>query len=102
MQSHYAPESALLHLQELERENRIAKVHHEHLGNGQVRVRQYYTGQRDADLHAAMDADAQLVREAGGQFETRTKIGRNATCPCGSGRKFKKCCMAGARVINRR
>jgi SEC-C motif-containing protein len=21
------------------------------------------------------------------------KIGRNASCPCGSGRKFKKCCM---------
>jgi hypothetical protein len=23
---------------------------------------------------------------------TRPKIGRNAPCPCGSGRKFKKCC----------
>ena len=22
------------------------------------------------------------------------KIGRNDTCPCGSGRKFKKCCAA--------
>ena len=25
------------------------------------------------------------------------KVGRNETCPCGSGRKFKKCCLAGAR-----
>lgn len=21
------------------------------------------------------------------------KIGRNATCPCGSGKKYKKCCL---------
>lgn len=23
----------------------------------------------------------------------KAKIGRNGPCPCGSGRKFKKCCM---------
>jgi uncharacterized protein YecA (UPF0149 family) len=23
----------------------------------------------------------------------KTKIGRNEGCPCGSGKKFKKCCM---------
>ncbi|MEX5438627.1 SEC-C metal-binding domain-containing protein [Acinetobacter indicus] len=22
-----------------------------------------------------------------------TKIGRNETCPCGSGNKYKKCCL---------
>ena len=26
------------------------------------------------------------------------KIGRNAACPCGSGKKFKKCCMARQRT----
>ena len=25
--------------------------------------------------------------------EKRKKIGRNAQCPCGSGKKFKKCCL---------
>ncbi|MDE3161441.1 MAG: SEC-C domain-containing protein [Acidobacteriota bacterium] len=25
---------------------------------------------------------------------TRPKIGRNEPCPCGSGKKFKKCCGA--------
>ncbi len=25
----------------------------------------------------------------------RGKIGRNEPCPCGSGKKFKKCCWAG-------
>jgi len=24
--------------------------------------------------------------------ETRSKVGRNDPCPCGSGRKFKQCC----------
>ncbi|PCI07422.1 MAG: hypothetical protein COB77_04715 [Gammaproteobacteria bacterium] len=25
---------------------------------------------------------------------TKTKIGRNEPCPCGSGKKYKKCCGA--------
>jgi uncharacterized protein len=39
----------------------------------------------------------QARREAGdfGQVpQTRQKIGRNDPCPCGSGKKFKKCCGA--------
>ncbi len=27
------------------------------------------------------------------------KIGRNDTCPCGSGKKYKKCCLNGPRKI---
>ena len=26
------------------------------------------------------------------------KIGRNESCPCGSGKKYKKCCLAEARA----
>jgi len=26
------------------------------------------------------------------------RVGRNAACPCGSGRKFKRCCFAKRRV----
>ena len=26
-------------------------------------------------------------------FGSRGRIGRNAPCPCGSGMKFKKCCL---------
>jgi hypothetical protein len=48
---------------------------------------------------------ARYVRALRGAFEERTaastkpvqnpgpKIGRNQPCPCGSGRKFKNCCM---------
>ena len=31
-------------------------------------------------------------------FGGRSKVGRNALCPCGSGKKYKKCC-GGARVM---
>ena len=27
-----------------------------------------------------------------GNIARRVKVGRNAPCPCGSGKKFKKCC----------
>lgn len=27
------------------------------------------------------------------QIRTPLKIGRNSPCPCGSGKKYKKCCM---------
>ena len=32
------------------------------------------------------------VEQTKPQTETVTKIGRNSPCPCGSGKKFKKCC----------
>lgn len=89
-------------LDELVRRERLAKVHHQHLGEGRVLVRQFYTGPTDAGIHARMDEERELMRQVGANETRRTKIGRNATCPCGSGRKFKKCCMAGARVINNR
>ena len=44
--------------------------------------------------------DQKLVFSSSGEGETKkkpakrasTKVGRNAPCPCGSGKKFKKCC----------
>lgn len=40
-------------------------------------------------VHAALAVD----REAAVTPVRREKIGRNEPCPCGSGRKYKKCCM---------
>jgi uncharacterized protein len=31
------------------------------------------------------------IEKSAGQAKS-TKIGRNEPCPCGSGKKFKKCC----------
>lgn len=49
--------------------------------------------------HEAMDArKAELAAKIkGAEVTHRTKIGRNTPCPCGSRRKFKKCCIGKAR-----
>ncbi|MCA9850499.1 MAG: SEC-C domain-containing protein, partial [Dehalococcoidia bacterium] len=33
-------------------------------------------------------------RPPAGRHEIAMKIGRNAPCPCGSGKKYKKCCLS--------
>jgi uncharacterized protein YecA (UPF0149 family) len=33
----------------------------------------------------------QLLRDA--EAKARPAVGRNDPCPCGSGRKYKKCCL---------
>ena len=37
---------------------------------------------------------AQLAEPPAPPFVREEKVGRNDPCPCGSGRKYKKCCMA--------
>ncbi len=43
------------------------------------------------------DRMRELRNESGGQIASvrrrMVKIGRNDPCPCGSGKKFKKCCL---------
>lgn len=34
-----------------------------------------------------------LVQRVEQYFRDKPKVGRNETCPCGSGNKYKKCCM---------
>lgn len=64
--------------------------------------REFFMAETDRANLDAMDARReQLVKEGATQFH-RTKIGRNATCPCGSGRKFKKCCITAAQRVGRR
>ena len=33
------------------------------------------------------------VRVVGGSKQLEEKLGRNDLCPCGSGKRFKKCCL---------
>lgn len=60
---------------------------------GVVHVREVYTGTLDRRLHEQMDQRRAQLAEAGATDFHRTRIGRNTSCPCGSGRKFKKCCI---------
>ncbi|MBY6185818.1 YchJ family protein [Marinobacter hydrocarbonoclasticus] len=55
---------------------------------------------RDGEALRALHERSRFVREAGqwlycdGEFSPEPKAGRNAACPCGSGKKFKRCCGA--------
>lgn len=64
--------------------------------------REFFTGAKDAHLHQAMDERRAQLEQQGATRFYRTKIGRNATCPCGSGRKFKKCCIPLAQKVGLR
>ena len=54
----------------------------------------------DAHISEFRDLVASGTAHSGGIAKTRvlgverrgTKVGRNDPCPCGSGKKFKKCC----------
>ena len=49
---------------------------------------------RQSERRAATVEAARTVSAAGTKTVTRQKVGRNEPCPCGSGKKFKKCCGA--------
>jgi uncharacterized protein YecA (UPF0149 family) len=52
-----------------------------------------FTGTTNADVQKQMDDRLAQIQQAepGTRQERRARIGRNASCWCGSGRKFKKC-----------
>jgi len=46
-----------------------------------------------AEIEKALAEKRPDLGEEAKEFGLRHGIGRNDLCPCGSGRKFKKCCM---------
>jgi uncharacterized protein YecA (UPF0149 family) len=46
----------------------------------------------DAYWRAKRQRQASMPLTAGPTSQPSSKIGRNDPCPCGSGKKFKKCC----------
>ncbi len=54
---------------------------------------EFFTGPTIASNMAAMDQRRGELEMNGASSFKRTTIGRNTTCPCGSGLKFKKCCI---------
>ena len=44
-----------------------------------------------AEMVRIRKASEQLVERRFEEAKAEGKIGRNATCPCGSGKKFKRC-----------
>lgn len=41
----------------------------------------------------AIQKKARQARAEAGRAKKKPKIGRNQKCPCGSGKKYKKCCI---------
>ena len=62
-------------LVEIKREEEVEEIRH--------KQKQNYILSRGEDV-----PEAQMVKREG------QKIGRNDPCPCGSGKKYKKCCGA--------
>jgi len=48
------------------------------------------TDSKDENKDILIDNDSSIISQ---QTLPRTKTGRNEPCPCGSGKKYKKCCM---------
>ena len=44
-------------------------------------------------VHSCGDEDCHVNHEKQMPVVNEKKIGRNELCPCGSGKKYKKCCI---------
>jgi SEC-C motif len=55
---------------------------------------EYDEGETDAD-DSVSEASTEETEEVRVPFVADAKVGRNDPCPCGSGKKFKKCCGEG-------
>ncbi|MES2903270.1 MAG: SEC-C metal-binding domain-containing protein [Pseudomonadota bacterium] len=64
-------------------------------GNGVAR--EFFVSSTMLENHQKMDARVAELSAQGVPTFRREKIGGNATCPCGSLLKFKKCCIGKAR-----
>ena len=71
----------------LERENKRAEQEHQRLLLEEERLKRELREAKEESLRRQL-AERQSQQEA-----TSKKIGRNDPCPCGSGKKFKKCCI---------
>jgi uncharacterized protein YecA (UPF0149 family) len=48
---------------------------------------------RAKEMNEEFPEGVQKIRDGIQRKSAKPKVGRNAPCPCGSGKKFKKCCL---------
>lgn len=63
-----------------------------HDQNGAI-YQEFFSGASDEEAKEKMDKRLKELQAEGHILSKRVKIGRNEACPCGSGKKFKKCCL---------
>lgn len=92
-------QSYVMPREQFEAQGQFSNLIHKQLIGDRVLATEVFTGPRVRDLHDAMDARLKAIEAAGGALIHRAKIGRNTPCPCGSGLKFKKCCIDKAEIV---
>jgi len=60
-----------------------------HMAAGLIGAYRYFRQSREVNAATAFKSDPR---------RTASKVGRNEPCPCGSGKKYKKCC--GGATVN--
>ena len=55
--------------------------------------REFFEADTDKGVNALMDERLKQLEGRGRTLHRRVKIGRNDMCLCGSGRKYKRCCI---------
>lgn len=78
---------------QFEKMERVGNLLKAQLVGDQVHATEVFTGPLVRDVQTAMDARKAEIEQAGGSVFHRARIGRNSPCLCGSGLKFKKCCI---------
>jgi preprotein translocase subunit SecA len=69
----------------------VAEAASEQSAATQRRVRESGPGDPDGDADRNADADGASAAGAPAAVQSVKKVGRNQTCPCGSGKKYKRC-----------
>ena len=78
---------------------RLATDPHRQLINDTAKEMQWWacfkenTGQKQTESPALAAANSIRANTVAPIKRTAPKVGRNDPCPCGSGKKFKKCCL---------
>ena len=63
------------------------------LKSGEVDIEEYRKGILMSELSEKVKMDMlRQLSQIEGKNTTQKKVGRNDPCPCGSGKKYKKCC----------
>lgn len=83
-------------MQEFNPETSQAKALLAAVSPGSQNMQKFYKAASGYELDQRMKADAADMTEQGFTLVRTVKVGRNEVCPCGSGRKFKKCCLVKA------
>jgi uncharacterized protein YchJ len=65
--------------------------------SGEEKLMEFFKGISEKAALDAMDERLSELQKTGHRLRQRIMIKVNDPCPCGSGKKYKKCCMDKAR-----